>query len=665
MGVIRFPLAKATLCFIGGLILSKVCQLSFYDANVISLVNLLTAAIFVRLQRSKPIPIAVVLFALFFSVGALTESANRQRDYDANYSRRIIDGQKQVVLVTLREKLKPSKRHFRYVAAVNALGKRPASGNIMIHLPLKKSYQIGERMVVSGWLTKNAAPANPGQFDYSKYLANKSIFAQLYATDVKSVGFRKDCFYYADKLRSASSDNLAKAKFNPTALAMVNALILGQQQDLSAEVLHDYQYAGAVHILSVSGLHVGFLLIFLNFTLSRMPHTNRWNTIKFVAILLVLWSFALIAGLSPSVVRSVTMFSFVALGTTIRRSTNVFHTLLVSMLLILMFRPSFLFDVGFQLSYCALFFILWLQPKFSSLWEPPHRIARYLRDLISVSLAAQLGTLPLSLYYFHQFPCLFLLTNLVIIPFLGIIMIIGIIVVLLAGFGVTLPFLLVLLESCIQIQNHAIRWIAGQEYFVFQDIPFNTALLVCAYLIIVTVVVCLQRKTVKHLLVALSAVLSFQGAFLLTIVLSQRNNEWVVFHKKDNLAIVQKAGRIVTPLLKSTESDGRLFKTYAMTNFAQVGSARHFANFISFGRKRVFVADSSSAFIPRSNIEILLLTQSTRINLERAIEFMNPKVVVADGSNGKTYIKRWSETCRTQKIPFHATGKKGSYIVRE
>jgi competence protein ComEC len=126
--------------------------------------------------------------------------------------------------------------------------------------------------------------------------------------------------------------------------------------------------------------------------------------LKLCIIWFALWGFAVLAGLSPSVVRSVTMFSFVALGMHLKRQTNIFHTLLVSMLLILLFEPSFLFDIGFQLSYLALFFILWLQPIFLKWYKPDNQIVEYFWQLLTVSFAAQIGTLPLSLYYFHQFP---------------------------------------------------------------------------------------------------------------------------------------------------------------------------------------------------------------------------------------------------------------------
>jgi competence protein ComEC len=255
------------------------------------------------------------------------------------------------------------------------------------------------------------------------------------SSDVKiSTKIDKSIWYYSAKLRDRIVENLRKSNFNSEELNVVVALILGQQQDISPEILHDYQFAGAVHILSVSGLHVGYLLLFINFLLLPFPKSKIGNLARFFIIFFSLGGFAIIAGLSPSVVRSVTMFSFVAGGMCLKRETNIFHTLLVSLLLILIVSPSFLFDVGFQLSYVSLFFIVWLQPLFKQIWQPNNKIKGYFWDILTVSFAAQIGAFPLSIYYFHQFPGLFFLTNLVILPAIGLIMALGVFVMIIAIF---------------------------------------------------------------------------------------------------------------------------------------------------------------------------------------------------------------------------------------
>ena len=155
---------------------------------------------------------------------------------------------------------------------------------------------------------------------------------------------------------------------------------------------------------------------------------------------MLLWCFALIAGMSASVVRAVTMFSFVAVGLSFKRRKTILFSLISSAFLLLLVKPMFLFDVGFQLSYLAVFGIVWVQPKLANLFNCKYWFFRKVWSMCSVSIAAQMGVLPLSLYYFHQFPGLFFLSNVLIIPFLGAILMGGILVIILALSNMLPPF---------------------------------------------------------------------------------------------------------------------------------------------------------------------------------------------------------------------------------
>ena len=324
----------------------------------------------------------------------------------------------------------------------------------------------------------------------------------------------RNIWYYSDRIRNKIVTNLQKSKFKEEELQVVNALILGQQQNISKEILKDYQYAGAIHILSVSGLHVGFILLFIMLLLKPLPKNKLGNSIRLLIIIISLWGFAILAGLSPSVVRSVTMFSFIAVGMYLKKSTNIFHTLLVSMFLILFFQPSFLFDVGFQLSYLSLFFILWLQPLIANLWMPKNKIINYFWEILTVSFAAQIGAFPLSIYYFHQFPGLFFFTNLIVIPILILIMGLGVLVMIMAAFNYIPMITLKSLEFSIIILNKIINWVGSFEQFVIKDIPINWQTLFCIYLLIISVPILFKKPTYPKIIVAFFSLLLFQSALL-------------------------------------------------------------------------------------------------------------------------------------------------------
>jgi competence protein ComEC len=427
MKVLQFPLARITLGFLAGILVGYYFQP--HSELVFSLLFgafcTFVIAYFVSKTRiANPIYFGLATYFLAFGIGTSTQIIHTDSFQESNYiHHKAIFEKSHLVVVSVREKLRSSGYNDRYIVLVHQIDHVVNTGRILLNVrkdSLNHPFEIGTHLQINGSLYKSGPAKNPNQFDYGKYLEGKQIYAQLYAdaSDIKIGSLvEKDVWYYTSKLRTKIIRNLEKSNFNKAELNVAIALILGQQQDISPEIIRDYQYAGAVHILSVSGLHIGFILLFVTFLLKPFPNTRRGSFIKLLIILFSLMSFGLIAGLAPSVLRSVTMFSFVAIGMYLRRSTNIFHTLLVSMLLILLVQPSFLFDVGFQLSYLALFFILWLQPLLAQLWSPKNIVAKYFWDILTVSFAAQIGTLPLSIYYFHQFPGLFFVTNLVLFRF--------------------------------------------------------------------------------------------------------------------------------------------------------------------------------------------------------------------------------------------------------
>lgn len=571
--------------------------------------------------------------------------------------------------VVLRERLKTSARYSRYVANVTSVDKQHSKGKILLQLDKTKfpNYlTVGTNLQVSGKISLSKPPDNPDQFDYAKYLANKSILAQMYVYEPVATNrqFDKDAFYYADALRHRILANLQKAHFNPTQLAVIAALILGQQQDISPEILHDYQFAGAIHILSVSGLHVGFILLFLNFVLDRLPKTRVTAIVKLCIIWCALWGFAVLAGLSPSVIRSVTMFSFVALGMHLKRQTNIFHTLLVSMLLILLFEPSFLFDIGFQLSYLALFFILWLQPIFLKWYNPKNKLLDYFWQLLTVSFAAQIGTLPLSLYYFHQFPGLFFVTNLVIIPFLGVIMGLGVVVMLLAALNWVPAVLAVPLEWSIAVLNKIIGWIASIESFIFEDIPFNATMLASGYLLIVGLVFCFEKFKFARLAWALAAVLLFESGYFGSKWARRNESEWIVFNARKTTLIAQREGDKVTLHSDGSDYQKRLLTPYLIANFSEIAATKPIQNTAYFKNKKILLIDSLAIYPNDACPDVVVLRQSPKINIERFLTHCKPQIIIADASNFKSYVMRWEATCAQQKIPFHATAEKGFYRLK-
>ena len=675
MKTLEFPLARITISFVMGIgiayYLKPIPQFVFTLLFIAGIVFCI-AYFWSKRKNTNTVYFGLTTFILAFSIGASTQIIHTDYFQKSNYihSKTVFE-KPHWIAVTLREKLKKSSFNDRYIALVNQIDGRKYSGRIILNIKkdsLNQSLEIGTNLLLNGTFYKQLPSKNPSQFDYSKYLENIQVYAQMYAdaSDIKIGSIvQKDVWYYSSKLRSKIIQNLEKSGFNSAELNVAAALILGQQQDISPEIIKDYQYAGAVHILSVSGLHIGFILLFVTFILKPFPNTRRAAFIKLIIILLCLSSFGIIAGLAPSVVRSVVMFSFVAIGMYLRRSTNIFHTLLVSILIILLFQPSFLFNVGFQLSYVALFFILWLQPLLAQLWKPKNKIGNYFWDILTVSFAAQIGAFPLSIYYFHQFPGLFFVTNLVVIPFLSIIMALGVLVMVLAAFDYVPLFLSNLLEGLILYLNKIINWIASFEQFIIRDIPFNWYFMTSLYLLIIAVILWFKKPDFNKLALALVALIVLQLTYFETHWITQNQKELVVFNIKKNTLIIERNGKNVTlfandSLLKTVDKNKNL-TSYLMANFSSLKTKNKVQNLLFFNGKKILILDSLGVYPKNIRPDILLITQSPRINFERLFQTLKPKMVVADASNYRTYVDCWKATCLKEKIPFHSTGEKGFY----
>lgn len=675
MKVLQFPLVKITIGFILGILASYYWStpLELISAGLsFALLSFILLYFFKNKNQTTTLFFGLTIYFIFFFLGSFTLFLNTDSNQISNYIHHesAFIAPQEITLV-IREKLKSTTTNDRYLGIVQTINKQPFSGKIIVNIAKDSSgmkITTGNYLKVNPIIYKNSETTNPNQFDYGNYLNKKQLYAQLYTNSGElaiSTSLKKDIWYYTDYLRSTIKQNLEKKHFGSKELNVAIALLMGQKQEVSADVMQDYQYAGAIHILSVSGLHVGYIMLFLSFILKPIPNTKKGSVIKLSILLCTLIAFAILAGLSPSVLRSVVMFSFVAIGYQLRRTVNIYHTLIVSALLILLFQPYFIFDIGFQLSYLALFFIVWLQPIILQLYKPKMKITKYCWTIISLSIAAQIGTLPLTLYYFHQFPGLFFITNLVVAPLLTFIMILGIIVLLLASFGITPTLLLKPFEWSIHALNYAIHYVASFEQFLIKDIPFNYLLMITSYGAIVAFIMWFKNPTFKRLSISFLLIIAFQSIQFYNKWLIQNEEEWIILNSKKQSLVVERRGDKVVVLTNDhfvkTDYSTTIVRSYLVANSSQLVSKQRLPNLMYFNATKILLIDSSGTYAEKIKPDLLLLSHSPKINLDRLLLKIQPKQVVADNSNFKTLQKRWEASCEKQKIPFHATAEKGFY----
>jgi competence protein ComEC len=677
MKILQFPIARFTLFFILGIILAFYLKPSML-ISITFLLSTLLLFLFTFLKTNKKFiqnPLfGISLFVIAFAIGLNTviihnDTFNKNHYLNSNSNFET----SHVIKLIIREKLKSSAHNSRYIANINQIDSKKSSGKIILNLKkdsITKKLLIGTQLLIEDQLVKNFKPNNPNQFDYGNYLESKGIYAQLYtdSSQIKiSSKIEKDIWYYASNFRNKIVENLRNGGFKKEELAVVVALILGQQQDISPDVIKDYQYAGAVHILSVSGLHVGFIMLFISFLLKPLPKNKFGDFLRLLIIVTFLWVFAVIASLAPSVVRSATMFSVLALGKYLNREANMYNSLLISLFLILLFEPLFLFDIGFQLSYIAVFFILWLQPLLKLLWNPKNKILTYFWDILTVSFAAQIGALPLSIYYFHQFPGLFFITNLVLIPCLSIIMVLGVFLMLFAFLNCIPAFLSKIVEISIALMNSFIKWIASFESFIIKDIPLSFTLLLLLYLIIFTWIVWLKKPNYSKLIFSLISIFIFQIMLISTHFFEQQNKNLIVFNIPKKTCVGERNGSAITiytneSLLKPS-FEKQMLQSYFTANFIKTVSIKKLKNTLLFNNNKILIINKTNFYNTSIKPDVIIIKDSPKINMERLLVFCKPKIIIADASNYKSYIKSWKETCKKSKIPFHSTYEKGFYSI--
>ena len=434
-----------------------------------------------------------------------------------------------------------------------------------------------------------APPKNPYQFDYKTYMERKGIYWRAYIQSIGHINQNsksKEIKSHIEYLRNYLANTIDK-HFNNESASVLKTLLLGKRNDLDEELYQNYVDAGAVHILAISGLHVGIITSILLFFLQKIPNT--------------LLSYRLIRYLTLSI-------------------GGRFDSLMLSMLFLLLINPSYLYDVSFQLSYAAVFSILTFYPIALRWWFPENKYVRYLWSLVAVGFTAQIVVIPISLYYFHQFSILFFISNLVVVPLLQPILILGILCLLLAS-TVGLPNIIIFItEKLIWLMNTVIRLIAEQEFFIIRNIQFNTLTLIVSLLIVISIIWWrhyLHQKAVKAILISI---------FILQVVLFYNKyqlsttEEMLIFSKYKEKVIVIRQGQRLKVFQNDTLSLSPILKNYIKQKGITDISLLKMPYLLHFKEKNYLLMDSLGIYPTSKQVvidSVIFVQQTPKINLDR------------------------------------------------
>lgn len=565
------------------------------------------------------------------------------------------------------------------------------SGNLLMYLePSMETtdVQYGDQLLIKASIQPIPPPSNPEAFNFQKYQHFQNTHYQLFAKqDSWKIAQRKGGSWWIAKafsIRQHFQEVLRKHLTTKAEFGVATALILGNKNPLTSEIQSAYASTGATHVLAVSGLHVGFIYLGLAFLLSFLNRRGRMGkAIKTILLIAGVWSFAFITGAPPSVLRAATMFTFIIIGRTMDRPTNIYNTLALSAFVLLCINPYLLAEVGFQLSYLAILGIVSFQPWLYRLWIIDHPIGDHIWKLMSVGIAAQITTFPITIFYFHQFPIYFWLSGLVVVPAAMLILGGGLLLFIL---DLILPFLAnligVLLYQVIWMTNAIIYFIQQLPNALIQGLWLEPGGLVLLYfcILLLTYIFIVKRR------VGAFAVLSCVAVFLL-VSTWQNYSRWqqreMVFYFTNRNSLVDLIDRTKLSVFVSEGLEEEAIN-YAAQNyrwksgikdqeiFSFATTEKQMENwwfndgFLQFFETRIFFLDDTFHIPPDKQLAIdyLIIRNNPDLDIEVLKNTFPNATWIADGSNPPWILAKWQQECERAGIDFKNLFTEGGQIVQ-
>lgn len=655
--VIKYPIIPITLFMVSGIFFSGTISYLPDDGILVLLFSIgflvfLLAHYRLKLcirQKWMRFTSLVSLFFSSFVLGMLM--------FSIHYSQSIeIENKLYKGRMTIVEELKPTQRYNRYFAKFK---NDSLQFLVLYHQPREKEkLSIGNQLWINEFIYPIMDAKNPHAFDYKQFLEKKNVHYQIYQKNkFWTIEDKKNINYYIVQWRDELLKSYDKFNFPSEVKGITDALLMGVRDGLTDEIESDYRMAGVFHVLAISGLHVGIIYFIFNKIISLFVYNKKWRFALLVGILVF---FALLSGLRPSIIRAVLMFTLLGYATIINRKIDSYAILMHSMFFLILFNPLSVFDIGFQLSYSAVFSILWIYPQIQKYTESTNVFFRYIKEIIAISVVAQLGVLPLTLYYFGQIPLLFIFGNLIVIPLITLILILLLLMLPFNFIMVSVSRMLAkLVEFLVESCNVYTSFLAGFKHLVWSEIKISFIGAVALMLFVYFLGCYFKHKEKQYIINALLFILLFQVDIIVDKVNKMNSEEWILFHDYQEIVLLQKkkASAIVYSTNGEEIQKAQYIKDYQRENRLESVVFEKIKNVLMSDLKMLVV--DGEVCIDNKEVDLLVLKSNPKINLERLLDKIQAKQVIFHNDNSDYNKKLWKETCRNKKIPFHDMREKG------
>lgn len=599
------PFFKLLIPFILGVLVAKYISVSSLYFNIILLlISFCLALIYqrVRFENLRGGMIKSLYFSIhFFCWGIFIYS------YHTIHFKKALDQSNHSYI--LKSGWSKKNDYFRARAAFDQ-SSILKNGDLLIYYRSdeKPDGSPGDQIITFSKYHRLKEPSNPGEFDYRSYLEMQGIAYSLFIKENQFMIKEKDSFSLLrlfTKFREELIRRIESYPLTGDSKALIKALVLGDKSSLDPEISSGFSVAGASHVLAVSGLHVGIIVILFTKLLSliKISRSNsffRW--FKVLILLFIIWSFAGVSGFSPSIIRASIMFSFISIGQSLTRNTSIYNSLSMAAFFMLLINPNNLFNVGFQLSFLAVLSIVFFYDRIYTSLYFRNRFFQKIWSISSVSIAAQIGTFPLALYYFHQFPVYFILSNLIVIPAAFIILLLSILL-LFSPLVLMIDLFSIVLNTIISLLNRSILLIGKIPFSAIKEVYISEITLFTIFFILLSFSVFLQTKKRVYILYTLALACVLFSVILYEKITYKNDNRLIIYSIPNQNAIDLIQGDHHTLFIDSTLFQDPDKLLYAGNTFWKKQGLNSFENSIkvAFG-KNDDLSTSSSYLLGKSHL---------------------------------------------------------------
>lgn len=510
-------------------------------------------------------------------------------------------------------------------------------------------------------------PANPGTFDYKKHLEIKDIYLTAFtkSSTIEILGKspHSSLKQISNSWQIRGSKIIQNYLTNPKAASIANALLLGDASDLSPETRESYALTGTMHILAVSGMHVGILFLLLQLLCKPIP--IRW--LRLLSGLAGLWVYAFITGLSPSVFRAVLMFSMLGIGKEIGRQSSIYNALAFSALILVISDPSTLFHIGFQLSFLSVLGIVIFTPLIESFIPCKNYFLRKIRTLFAVSVAAQLSTGILSLYYFHQFPTWFFISNILVVPLAAPIMLSGIGIILCSQIAPLAGLFAVICGFLIELSSGITQTISHWPFASIGPVYLSATSCILVYLILFASYVYFKKKLKIYLYSIFCLLIIFQSKSLWEEWGDKQIERLMVFSIREKSCLLIHQGYSLTlysDRLTEMEYERQLEPYIETQKLSLTNKDSIHSSLIQLNKDNFLILKSSKeieVFAHRDSM-IAIIGKGQKIPRKEVLPSTLFCKIVLDSSCDYNTKKIWTQFAEDNSIPLHDVSLQGAFI---